>query len=421
LKLFKKTKPPGYVRYPGLRSVRHLALALVLLAITSLSLYPVGGAAGTRPDIGPFFILSGVHAGADALLNVIFYLPLGLVLSMYSSRWRRTIALGALLSLTMESAQIMLPGRFPSPVDIFTNTLGTALGSLPLLVGPQLLRCSPRVGQLASLVCGIAFALTCAVSGYLMTPRYVPGDHVGGWTPRLAQYVAYEGDLSSATMGSVALPRGIIPDANEIEFSFRDGAHLLLLGTTGPTPTSLSPVFALVRRYSNQFILVGVDGDHVAIRLRLQARRWRLREPSMYLPAPDTGFTAGHPFQIEIWREGSRTCANLGEGADCSIANTVGDMWRLLIDPVPTPGFARQLVTFAWLAGLTLWAGLWLTADPRSWGGALFVLVGATLTPTLSSLGPTTGLEWAGIAFGLVLGVSASRIIRQPRRTENVT
>ncbi|MCC7069067.1 MAG: VanZ family protein [Burkholderiales bacterium] len=72
----------------------------------------------------------------DVLINVIGYLPFGAALALaWPTRWGRrrrwmlSVAAGAALSLAMESAQMWLPTRYASTVDVITNTLGTGLGA----------------------------------------------------------------------------------------------------------------------------------------------------------------------------------------------------------------------------------------------------------------------------------------------------
>ncbi|MGQ0750572.1 MAG: VanZ family protein [Betaproteobacteria bacterium] len=78
----------------------------------------------------------------DLLINTAAYIPLGFLLAVALSR-RRTAAravflaaaLGALVSLTMEAAQMFLPKRISSNVDLLTNGAGALIGAMaaPLL------------------------------------------------------------------------------------------------------------------------------------------------------------------------------------------------------------------------------------------------------------------------------------------------
>ncbi len=69
----------------------------------------------------------------DVLLNILMYVPLGCLLGLLARRRdRRTFAALVLtvaaVSLAFETAQLLIPSRFPSVDDLICNTLGGALG-----------------------------------------------------------------------------------------------------------------------------------------------------------------------------------------------------------------------------------------------------------------------------------------------------
>ncbi len=71
----------------------------------------------------------------DVLLNIAGFMPLGFLFSAYfTSVWRvkhgvwAVIALGAIVSLTIEVLQAYLPTRDSGVMDVITNTLGTGVG-----------------------------------------------------------------------------------------------------------------------------------------------------------------------------------------------------------------------------------------------------------------------------------------------------
>jgi VanZ like family len=81
------------------------------------------------PKLAPLLHLNRV----DPLRNMVMYLPLGCLLGMMvRQRSRRTF--GALMlaiaaaSLSFETAQLLIPSRFPSIDDVIFDTLGGALG-----------------------------------------------------------------------------------------------------------------------------------------------------------------------------------------------------------------------------------------------------------------------------------------------------
>jgi hypothetical protein len=81
------------------------------------------------PKLVPLFPLDL----GDALRNIAMYLPLGCLLGLLARhRNRRSFAALVLtvagVSLAFETAQLLVPNRFPSIDDLICNTLGGALG-----------------------------------------------------------------------------------------------------------------------------------------------------------------------------------------------------------------------------------------------------------------------------------------------------
>lgn len=71
----------------------------------------------------------------DALLNLIIYMPVGLLCAtlLPGTPWIRTLLatlLGCEFSFLMEFGQTFFPGRFPSLSDLGLNTVGSLAGAL---------------------------------------------------------------------------------------------------------------------------------------------------------------------------------------------------------------------------------------------------------------------------------------------------
>lgn len=80
--------------------------------------------------------LSGKGAYLDIVVNLCFYVPLGVlgVLGWWkgsgtASRWIALAAFGAALSFTLETIQAWVPGRDSSLLDVINNTVGTIAGA----------------------------------------------------------------------------------------------------------------------------------------------------------------------------------------------------------------------------------------------------------------------------------------------------
>ena len=77
-------------------------------------------------------IVNGEVVEAEMVLNLLFFVPLGLCLPLIKSNWsyRKVIALGFLLSLLYESLQFALAIGMSDVTDLLLNTLGVCLGLL---------------------------------------------------------------------------------------------------------------------------------------------------------------------------------------------------------------------------------------------------------------------------------------------------
>jgi len=128
---------PGH--HATARSLLAHYLALVYgLAIVYASLQPfatwIAPAEGT-----PFFLFAPWPprwTRFDVIANVIAYLPFGLFMALVPyrraalARIAVAIASGALLSFAMETAQMFLPPRDASAMDLIANTAGSAAGGM---------------------------------------------------------------------------------------------------------------------------------------------------------------------------------------------------------------------------------------------------------------------------------------------------
>jgi hypothetical protein len=112
----------------------------------------------------------------DPVLNVVLFLPVGFLFALTRSAniksagpgshrlvWQAT-ALGFVASSAIELTQVFEPGRYPSPLDVATNTLGAALGAWLFR------RASRRLGADTPLVGRLALELPLMGLVYLLVP-----------------------------------------------------------------------------------------------------------------------------------------------------------------------------------------------------------------------------------------------------------
>jgi VanZ family protein len=116
----------------------HYFAVLYGAMIVYASLEPLSGWMAPLPGT-PYFLFANWpprYTRFDILINVVAYLPFGAAVAMFGARtplgvrFVRAVVAGALLSLAMESLQMLLPTRDASTIDLIANTAGATLGGL---------------------------------------------------------------------------------------------------------------------------------------------------------------------------------------------------------------------------------------------------------------------------------------------------
>ena len=134
--------------------VARAALLAYLLLIVYASWYPFTGWRSNGLPLLSFLNLvkQRYWTGFDVMVNIVGYVPLGvlLVLALYPfvrGIWAVLLAtiLGILVSGTMEAVQNYLPSRVPSNLDLLTNSAGAFIGAC---IGPFLARGLLQEGRL---------------------------------------------------------------------------------------------------------------------------------------------------------------------------------------------------------------------------------------------------------------------------------
>ena len=119
------------------------SLAVWIALIAYASLYPFLPLRLPHGEaFAAFFMRPRYTLEFDVVLNVLAYIPLGLLARLHlaarGTRWPPfacAVGLGAALSLAMELSQLFIPNRVASLQDVAANTAGTMIGAL-LFVDP---------------------------------------------------------------------------------------------------------------------------------------------------------------------------------------------------------------------------------------------------------------------------------------------
>ena len=114
------------------------SLAVWALLLAYASLYPFFPLRPPTPEaIAGFFLTPRYIVRADIAFNVVAYVPFGTLACLYfrqvgEARFAipKAAALAASFSLAMEVAQLFVPNRVSSIIDLGCNTIGAAIGAL---------------------------------------------------------------------------------------------------------------------------------------------------------------------------------------------------------------------------------------------------------------------------------------------------
>jgi len=191
-----------------------------------------------------FCVLCSRAAVADGLANLTLFLPLGAALELVGCRRHRAFLSAAGLSLCVELAQFLVPGRDPSLSDVIFNTLGAAVGGGIVRLAPRWVYPRTPVASRLSLLAALATAVVFAATDFLLTVSLPDTTYFGG-SPSI--------QLSDKPLrlGGNLEPQGYFQGRiDEVRVYRRERTPLEVL-TDMNTPVAVSPVSPdLVAAYS---------------------------------------------------------------------------------------------------------------------------------------------------------------------------
>jgi VanZ family protein len=190
--------------------MRKLLILYVLLILYS-SLYPWHFS--YNPD-NPFLVPLSDSSPRDLFVNFWIYSPIGalayLSLAKFPRlRWLLPVALGTVISVSVELAQYYLPGRVSSLGDIFANVVGTAAGMLIAFWASKL----PAAHRFAPRSTRENFLLLCW-AGYLILP-FLPVHGPVTFLQRVAAFRGTHIEVTGVVIWTIAwmVAWSLIPDS----------------------------------------------------------------------------------------------------------------------------------------------------------------------------------------------------------------
>ncbi len=357
-------------------------------------------------------ILCGSRGNADALVNVILFAPLGLGLAMMGRTGFRWIGYAAVLSATIEFAQLVIPGRDPSLGDVWFNTLGAAIGQIAAHIGRRWLVSDDRSAARLSVAASAAAILVYGLTARLLAPIFPSSAYYARWSANIPQLEWYHARGLRGTLGSIPLRAGEIPQSAEVRRLLLDGAPLHIEAIAGPPVRALGPLFVIVDERGREVLLIGPDRDDLVLRYRTRAARWRLDQPDLRLRGALAGIARGDTLSIDARLEAGGTCLLLNGTGTCHLGYTIGSGWALLLFPEHFPPWLQQLLGSAWVGAFVIPVGLWARKRPETLLAAVILVVGLFGLPARTGLLPTPPTQLLGAGVAWMLGAALQATLR---------
>ncbi len=384
------------------RFLRRNGIPLVVLTgILVLTLAPAGG---DEPTWSGLCLICGERGAADAILNVILFLPLGMALGPGSQRVGRAALIGFLLSGAIELIQSVIPGRYPTVGDVVANTVGTSLGAIISAQAGRLLSPSRRLSSILVVAWGAIVGLVLVSTGFLLRSSYPDSAYYGQWTPDLGHLGHYDGRVLAFEIGGQSVPKGKVADSNSIRTALLRPGVVRVRAIAGSRAERLSSLVSIYDDQQREILLLGPDRDDLVFRYRTRAAVLRLGSPAVRFRRAMTGVAAGDTLGVEVRRWERGFCISANGANSCGLGFTIGSGWAILYSLDGLPRILVILINAAGLAALVFPGAYWARSGWSKLGYVLALGAGLALVPGIVGLVSTTPAEFVGAGGGLVLG-----------------
>lgn len=354
-------------------------------------------------------LICGAVGTADAVKNVVFFVPLGafLAMTLRGSLWAALPA--GFLSMLVEGLQFFLPGRDASPGDLLFNTLGAVLGVLLVRTSGAWLTRGRPAPVLASAWAIIITALLL-FGGWMQQPSIQVGSFSQQWTPQPNGLEPYAGRVLEAWVG----PHPFVDDDTEpdreldpvlLTEALLEGQPIRMVLEVGQHRPHQAAILRAQDREKNRIFQVGARGWDLLVGVRTTTSDARLFEHDQRIRGALEGLAMGDTASVLVERLGDSFCASVdGVSVGCGGPPSIGGIWRWLEPRLERPLGRRAmgaLTLFCLFLPLGFWGWGWRGMPLLVvWTGAALLLV-----PMTTGLGASPWWEWLAAGLGVLAGL----------------
>lgn len=387
------------------RAALPLAIAALILRLT-LPAMP-----GPHLEISRACILCGERGIADAILNIALFVPLGFTLTFWMGA-KTAVLIGLLFTVGIESAQVLIPGRFPTLGDVLFNTAGCALGSAFFATRASWLWPSRMRSGWLSFAAATAASIALLTGAYLIAPAPIPpGPVISHITPRFRSFAVYQGSVLSAHLNGKAIIAGRPPVGPADTHFLPSGGELAIRLVVGPQPGRLAPVVAITDDSSNELLFMGIDGADLVFRTRLRSVPLGLTRPGIRAAGALQALRQGDLTTITIARRDRDYCIGVARTSECGFGFHLLRSWSLLYYPSSFSLRTFGILDFVWLGLLVVPFWYWARKRlPTVLGVGLLsvTLIAGQLFPNIKPV--PWSLLLLGVPCSWLLGTFARRV-----------
>ena len=351
-------------------------------------------AGDTLPPGWSFDLTTGEAGLAELLQNLILFIPLGMSLGLARVPLLRAVAIGALLSFSVEFAQQWIPGRDPSVGDIICNTTSTAIGAGLIWLAPRWLTVSPQRSGWHALGAALLAVLVWFGTAAALRPTFPRPPYCVVARPDFSLWGRYRGEVLEAN-----LAQGI-----------------LYVKATFPKrpPGRPCPLAAVLDARDNRATILAAAGRDLTMRYQMPALALTLEQPDLRWENALARIAPADTFTASTGRDAGHLCLAVNDEWRCNLGYTIGDGWKLIFYPEHWPGWLLAIINACWVAGWTIGVGFWAgrTSLGEKGGGrraakiaVALVLLGMIVVPMTTHLRGSSLFEWIGALVGIELGL----------------